>query len=489
MPAIVHETDLVVVGCGIAGLATAVSALERGARVAILERAPVEERGGNTRWTEAYLRMKAEDAVSDDFVAHFAANAGYHLDPALVDATAADYDNWPSIVKTLNFTDPEIVDTLAAEAPATLAWLKTQGVRFEFLPTFFITSAQPRLLPVGGGLALIEALAPQAEARGAAFFYETTARRLIQDGSGAVVGLEAVGAGNRAIEFRAGAVMLASGGFEGNPEMLAQYLGPQARYLRPVARGGYYNKGEGIRMAMAIGAAPAGDFGSYHAEPIDPRSPASEAVVAVFNYGILVNRDGRRFVDEAPATVDATYDPITREIWAQPGGVAYCILDAGIEDVPNWRKGLKTDQPPVETATLDELAGKLGIDGETFAATIAAYNAACRPGDFAPLKVDGLATAGGLRPKKSNWARPLAKAPFRAWPIMSANVFTYGGLRTDTNGRVVNADGEAIPGLYAAGEITGLYYGVYTGATSVLRGAVFGRRAGLHAAMHKRANV
>ncbi|MBM3560710.1 MAG: FAD-dependent oxidoreductase, partial [Alphaproteobacteria bacterium] len=245
MSAIVHETDLVVVGCGIAGLATAVSALERGARVAILERAPVEERGGNTRWTEAYLRMKAEDAVSDDFVAHFAANAGHHLDPALVAATAADYDNWPSIVKTLNFTDPEIVDTLAAEAPATLAWLKTQGVRFEFLPTFFITSAQPRLLPVGGGLALIEALAPQAEARGGAFFYETTARRLIQDGSGAVVGLEAVGAGNRTVEFRAGAVMLASGGFEGNPEMLARYLGPQARYLRPVARGGYYNKGEG----------------------------------------------------------------------------------------------------------------------------------------------------------------------------------------------------------------------------------------------------
>ncbi|MBM3559759.1 MAG: FAD-binding protein, partial [Alphaproteobacteria bacterium] len=256
-----------------------------------------------------------------------------------------------------------------------------------------------------------------------------------------------------------------------------------------VARGGYYNKGEGIRMAMAIGAAPAGDFGSYHAEPIDPRSAVSEAVVAVFNYGILVNRDGRRFVDEAPATVDATYDPITREIWAQPGGIAYCVLDAGIDDVPNWRKGLKTDQPPVEAATLDALAGKLGIDAETFVATVAAYNAACRPGTFTPLRVDGLATAGGLRPRKSNWARPLAKPPFRAWPIMSANVFTYGGLRTDTNGRVVNADGEPIPGLYAAGEITGLYYGVYTGATSVLRGAVFGRRAGLHAATYRRANV
>ena len=110
--------------------------------------------------------------------------------------------------------------------------------------------------------------------------------------------------------------------------MLTHYLGPRARYIRPVARGGYYNKGEGIRMALAAGAAACGDYGSFHAEPLDPRSGATEPVVLVFNYGILVNKNGARFVNEAPATVDATYEAITRIIFEQPDGIAYCILDS-----------------------------------------------------------------------------------------------------------------------------------------------------------------
>jgi hypothetical protein len=124
--------------------------------------------------------------------------------------------------------------------------------------------------------------------------------------------------------------------------MLAHYLGPRARYLRPVARGGYYNKGEGIRMALAIGAAPSGDYGSFHAEPVDPRSGAPEPIVLVFNYGILVNSHGQRFTDEAPATVDATYESITRLIFDQPAGIAYVILDARIEDVPGWKRSVRS---------------------------------------------------------------------------------------------------------------------------------------------------
>ena len=488
VPTLTHEFDVVVIGCGIAGMSAAVSALEGGVSVAILERAPREERGGNTRWTEAYLRMKSETEVSDDFVEHFADNAGHHLDPSLVGETSADYDNWSSIVKTLNFTDPELVTNLAENAAPTLAWLKNHGVRFEFLPTFFLTMVTPRLLPVGGGLAMIEALGAKAEDNGASFFYETTARSLIQDDGGAVVGVLAASHFNTTVDFNAKAVIIASGGFEGNPEMLAQYLGPQARYLRPVARGGYYNKGEGIRMALGIGAAPAGDFGSYHAEPIDPRSGVSEPVIAVFNYGILVNQDGHRFIDEAPATVDATYDPITRCIFTQPGGIAYAVLDAKIDDVPNWQKAVRSDQPPIVADTLAELADSLAIDREVFEATVSTFNTACRPGTFKPLETDGLATVG-IRPLKSNWARPIDSPPFQAFPIISANVFTYGGLKTDPRGQVVNVDGQIIPGLYAAGEVTGMYYGVYTGATSVLRGAVFGLISGRLAAQRARGNA
>jgi tricarballylate dehydrogenase len=473
--------DIVVVGCGIAGLSAAATALQAGRRVAILERSVTDERGGNTRWTEALLRMKSESEVSDDFAAHFARNAGHHLDPELVAETARDRDNWSSIVKTLGFTDPEVIATFAESVGPTVAWLKSFGVRFDFLPTYFITACQPRMAPIGGGLALVEALASWCEQNDAQFFYQTTARSLIQDDQGAVVGVRAVGAGHKLIEFHASSVVLASGGFEGNPEMLTHYIGPRARYIRPVARGGYYNKGEGIRMALAIGAAACGDYGSFHAEPLDPRSGATEPVIMVFNYGILVNKQGLRFVDEAPATVDATYEAITRVIFEQPVGIAFVILDSKIDDVPNWKRSVRSDQPPVSAATLPELARKLGIDARQLAATVEAYNAACPKDAFKPLEPDGLATLG-LAPEKSNWSRPINRPPFLAFPIICGNCFTFGGLRVDTSARVINADGETIPGLYAAGETIGLYYGAYAGATSVLRGAVFGRIAGGHAA-------
>jgi tricarballylate dehydrogenase len=231
-----------------------------------------------------------------------------------------------------------------------------------------------------------------------------------------------------------------------------------------------------------VGAAACGDYGSFHAEPLDPRSGATEPVVLVFNYGILVNKTGARFVNEAPATVDATYEAITRIIFEQPDGIAYCILDAKIDDVPNWQRSVRSDQPPITAATLPELAGKLGIDAGELAATVDAYNAACPTGAFKPLELDGLATKTSYAPKKSNWARRIEKPPFLAFPIICGNCFTFGGLKVDSNARVINADGAAIPGLYAAGETIGLYYGTYPGATSVLRGAVFGRIAGNHAA-------
>ena len=389
--------DVVVVGCGIAGLSAAATALQAGARVAILERSVKEERGGNTRWTEALLRMKSDTEVSDDFEAHFARNAGHYLDPELIAETARDWDNWSSIVKTLGFTDPDVIATFASSVGPTVAWLKSFGVKFDFLPTYFITACQPRMAPIGGGLALVEALAGWCEKYGAQFYYQTTARSLIQNKDGAVVGLAAVGPGHKTIEFGARSVVLASGGFEGNPEMLTHYLGPRARYIRPVARGGYYNKGEGIRMALRIGAAPCGDYGSFHAEPLDPRSGATEPVVLVFNYGILVNKNGQRFVNEAPATVDATYEAITRVIFEQPDGIAYCILDAAIDDVPNWKRSVRSDQPPNAAASLPELAGKLAIDASELAATVDAYNAACPAGTFKPLELDGLATRDWLR--------------------------------------------------------------------------------------------
>ena len=477
-------SDVIVAGCGMGGMAAAVAALQGGATVTILERAPQEERGGQTRYTEAYFRMKSEHEVTDDFESHLAENASGYLDPSLVHATSEPRANWPAVVKSLSFNDPELISTFADAAGPTVQWLKKFGLRFDFLPTQFLTKSQPRLLPVGGGLALIEALGAAAEKLGAKFVYETTATNLIQNSDGAVVGVRAVGKGGRTREFKGRAVVLACGGFEGNAEMLTRYIGPRSVFLRPVCRGGYYNKGEGIQMALDIGAAPCGDFGSYHAEPVDPRSGIAEPSVFIFSYGILVNQEGRRFTDEAPATVDACYEKITRQIFNQTNGIAYVVLDARHMEVPNYKLGLRTDQPPIAADTISGLAAKIGVPADALAEAVAGYNRACRSGEFKPLVLDGFATKG-LAPAKSNWAHSLDRAPFHAYPIISSNVFTFGGLKVDCHARVLNRDGDAIPGLYAAGEIIGSYYRNYTGATSVLKGAVFGRLAGTDAATIK----
>ncbi len=465
---------IVVVGSGIAGLSAALSAAEAGAQVTLIERAAEGEHGGNTRYTEAYLRMKSMDEVADDFIDHFMANAGGYTDPSIVQEMVRSHEDWSPIARSQSTVDPDLLGAFAEHAGATLRWLEQAGLKFDFLPTAFITTTTTRLLPVGGGWAMVETLSAACKDRGVDFRFETTARSLTIEG-GAVTGL-VTSRGTISCD----AVILACGGFEGNPEMLSRYVGPGAINLRPVARGGHYNKGEGIRMALDIGAAPNGDFGSYHAEPVDPRSGIAEPAIFTFPYGVLVNKAGKRFTDEAPGTVDAHYENVTRRIYEQRDGIAWLITDARLDDVPNWQKGSRTDQPPVTAQTVEELARAIEVPAETLAATLATYNAACGEGAFDPLKADGLATSG-LTPPKSNWARPVDAAPYRAWPVISANVFTFGGLKADRHARVIDHDGNPIPGLYAAGETMGIYYRTYTGSTSVLRGAVFGRQAALHA--------
>lgn len=472
--------DVVVAGCGAAGLSAAVAAAEAGSRVAVLERAPREERGGQSRYTEAYLRMKSESEVTDDFETHLAENSSGYVDPDLIEESARPPGERAPYANALSIAEPGFIAAFADQAGPTIAWLKGLGLRFDFLPTQFLTKSQPRLLPVGGGLALVEGLAARAEALGVAFLYETAAERLERDEQGRVTGLVTRSRTEGRLRLH-GRVVLACGGFEGNAEMLARYIGPRAAFLRPICKGANFNRGDGIRMALEAGAATAGDFGSYHAEPIDPRSGTSEPSIFVFPYGILVNKDGRRFTDEAPGTVDAHYESVTRRIFEQRDGLAYVVLDAKHLLVPNVQLAIRTDKPPIVADRLEAMAETLAIPPDALAETVRAYNAACVPGEWRPLELDGLATRG-LTPPKSNWALPVDEPPFHAYPIISANVFTFGGVKVDSSGRVLDGDGWPIEGLYAAGEIIGTYYRTYTGATSVLKGLVFGRLAGAHAA-------
>ncbi len=475
-----REHDIVVVGCGIAGLSAAVAAQEQGARVVVLERAPLEERGGNTRYTPARLRMKSATELSDDIVDYFAANAGGYLDPSLVHLTSEDSKNWPAIVRAMSFIDPEVVSTFVDEAPKALAWLGHYGIKIEAVPIPFQT-VQPRFSPSGGGLAMIEALAEAFERKGGRIVYDTAALNLVQNGAGDVIGVQAIGPRNQRTEFRGRAVILACGGFQGNAEMLTRYIGPKALNLRVVARGSHYNQGEGIRMALNIGAAPCGDYGNWHASPMDPRSAQPEPQIEIYAYGILVNRHGQRFLDEAPGSIDAHRERIAREIFLEPDGIGYAIIDAKIDDIPYRQKLLRTEVPPITAPTLAGLAAKLNIPSDALERTVTEFNQGCGTGEFTPLKLDGLRTHG-VTPPKSHWARPIVQPPFTAYPIISAIVFTFGGIKVNSRAQVLNIQGDVIPGLYAAGETMGTYYKSYVGATSVLKGMTFGRIAGRDAA-------
>lgn len=475
------KVDVVVVGCGVAGLSAAVTAAESGLKVLSLERSTEDDFGGNSRWTEAYMRMKSDSEVSDDFEEHFAHNAGFNIDPNVLGACVDEPGTWPAYVKAHAFPDPEVISTFAQSVAPTIAWLKGFGLKFEPQPIYLLTQNTTRIAAKGGGLAILEALRARLLHAGGAIRYRTTAVDLVRSENGTVSGVHCTGPDGTRDMVKARAVVLASGGFQGNPEMMTRYIGPQARYIRPVAIGGYHNKGEGIRMALAAGAAPAGEFGSYHAEPIDPRSRQAEAVVFIYPYGILVNRHGQRFVDEAPGTVDAHYDNITRSIAGQPDGICWVIFDSKVEDIPRWRTSIRSDQAPLTGRTLAELAASAGLPAGALAVTVARFNLACPDPEaaFEPFKVDGRATEG-LDIPKSNWSRPIDSGPYYAYPIIPSNCFTFGGLKVNRDAQVLDNDGKPMPGLYAAGETMGIYHQVYTGSTSVLRGLVFGRRAAQH---------
>jgi tricarballylate dehydrogenase len=453
--------SIVVIGSGIAGLSAAVSAAEAlgdspATSVILVDRADEHEAGGLTRWTSAYLRLDDVYEPGDNFVSDVVGFSGGRT------------PSW-------------YVNELFERVPETMDWVQSHGARFRKLPTYFINSNRPRLQPIGGGEGLINVLRPAAERLGVEFRYRTTAQRLVTDDRGRVTGLVVTGDdGEQTIE--ADAVIIASGGFEGDQRHLAEELtGGEVERLIPIAPGVRFNKGEGVRMALDAGAKRGGQWDCFHAEPVDPRSSDPEALVMVFPYGILVNNRGERFIDEGRGTVDETYESTARAVWGQPGGTAYFITDESFTQVTDRARGILTGSKPIVADSVEELARALDLPAATLARTVADFNAAVTDGPFDWRTPDGKRTEG-LEPPKSNWAVAIDRGPFLAYPISCAIVFTFGGLETNAAGQVVDADDEPIPGLYAAGECTGIYHDKYPGGTSVLRGMVFGRVAGQTAA-------
>jgi tricarballylate dehydrogenase len=220
-----------------------------------------------------------------------------------------------------------------------------------------------------------------------------------------------------------------------------------------------------------------------HIEPVDPRSKGSAPVVLLYPYGIVVDRNGRRFFDEGAGLVHETWEWFSRHIhFAVDGREAYAILDSRVLAIADWQRATRSEVPPFQSDSLAGLAGLLGVNADDLATSVAAYNAACTgdPARFDATRCDGLSADGTLAPPKSNWARAISAPPFLAWPLIGAVAYTFGGLATDNRARVLRARAP-IPGLYAAGEITGHFYATAPNAVSVLRAFVFGRIAGKEA--------
>ena len=485
------STDVVVVGAGNAALCAALAARDQGAGVIVLERAPEEERGGNSTYTAGAVRF-AHNGIED-------------LEKLLPDLTEDErtrvefgtytrdqfFDDMARI--TQYRCNPDLVETLIDNSLDVLVWMRKKGVRFQ--PSYgrqaFKVDGRFKFwggLCVemwGGGPGLVDSLYRAAEKAGIEVKYRTRATALVERG-GVVEGV-LVRQGRETHEIRARAVVLASGGFESNAEWRTRYLGPGWDLVK--VRGTRFNTGDGIRMALDVGAVPYGNWSGAHAVGWDRNAPEFGDLAVGDNFqkhsyplGIMVNARGERFVDEGADFRNYTYAKYGKLILDQPGQFAWQVFDAKVLDMLRDEYRIR-QVTKVSADTLEALAAKLeDVDAARFLETVREYNAAVQTEvHFDPTVKDGRGTLG-LAVPKSNWANLLDTPPFEAYAITCGVTFTFGGLKINEHGAVVSTEGEVIPGLYAAGELVGgLFYFNYPGGTGLMSGAVFGRLSGTSA--------
>ena len=480
--------DVIVVGAGNGALAAAISARQSGARVLVLEKAPETERGGNSRFSGGLFRF-AYEGVEDLKPLMQTASA---RDWERVDVGYYDADRYLGDIMrvTQGQANQDLARTLTQESYPTMMWMAGLGVVWEWTFLWLVdTGERVRFTPgsvLGAknkGVGLMEYLYAATERAAIDVAYQAKMTGFLQDGTGRVNGV-VVKTPAGIEEARAGAVVLASGGFEANAEMRARYLGPGWDQVK--VRGTRFNTGETLRMALDIGAKPVGHWQGCHATPIDGNAaPVGDLRLTdmtnrlSYPYSIMVNSLGKRFVDEGEDIGAYTYAKTGRAILAQPGAIAYQIFDRKTVDLLEERYSTGT---PIVGDTIPDIAQKMSIPVETLVTTVKDYNAAVQPGESDPAIKDGKGTAG-LEIPKSNWALTIDSPPYTVYPVACGITFTFGGIKIDTQARVIDTEDEPIPGLYATGEITGdFFYHNYPGGTGLVRGAVFGRIGGANAA-------
>jgi tricarballylate dehydrogenase len=488
------QYDVCVAGAGNAALCAAISAAEKGARVLVLERAPHSENGGNSRFTAGGFRFvyKGVDDLRD------------LCDLSESEVEMSEFGRYTEdqffddMFRVTEFRcDPDLVEVLVRNSLPTIRWLHDRGVRF--VPMYgrqaFKTDGKFRFwggLSVearGGGPGLVDMETEIAKRAGVEIRYGTKVTGLLYDGE-RVDGV-VVRENGKIQEIRARSVVLATGGFEANPEMRSRYLGRGWELAK--VRGTRFNTGTGIRMAIDIGAAPYGNWSSCHAVAWDLNAPefgdlsvGDQFQKHSYPFSIIVNLDGERFLDEGADLRNYTYAKYGRTILEQSNQTAWQIFDAKVQHLLRDEYYIR-QITKVSANTIEELAEILaqehGINRDRFVRTVADFNAAIHTDiPFDPTIKDGRST-DGLAVNKSNWAMTLDKPPFEAYGVTCGITFTFGGLRITPNAEVLDEDLEPIAGLFAAGELVGgLFYHNYPGGTGLMNGAVFGRIAGASAA-------
>ena len=485
--------DVIVVGGGNAACAAAVSAREHGAkRVVLLEKAPKEQRGGNTHFSGAIFRFVFDEVEQLDRFVPGAEQEypGFHAGVPKYPREAFRED---LMRVTEGKSDPELADLLIDASYDTTCWMQDVG-RHEFELARSVMGIKvgnqikwPRgaiVRTVHEGVGLSATWFKTVEAMGVEVRYDAHVLELTQAESGRIDGV--VVRGRDGVErLNARAVVLACGGFETNPAWRTHYLGQEWGHAK--VRGSNFNYGDGLKMALDMGAMPWGHWGGCHATPIVTEAPdygkremTDKTNRLSYHFGVMINVEGRRWIDEGADMNAFTYAKYGGLILKQPKGKVFQIFDSKVLDLLEPR--YKTSEP-YQADTLEALVKQLDVNHPQAMKTLTEYNQACgRGGPFNPAVLDRLHTEG-IDPPKTNWAQKIDTPPFYSWGVTGGITFTFGGVKIDRDAQVISTGWKPIEGLYAAGEMVGgLFHYNYALGTGLMSGAVFGRIAGRSAA-------
>ena len=492
----VVDTDIVIVGAGGAGMTAAIAAANEGKNVVIVESQAmvggnsVRSTGGmNAAKTPAQDENEFAESAGVEKTLETAASewAGNEAITALADTVAgqwAEYQANPvgyfdsvelmeldTLIGGHGTNDPALVEALCSNSADAIAWLSEQGIELTSVSSFGGASVKRIHRPVDSegktisvGSYMIPLLQAKCEELGVEFIMNTTANEILTDANGAAVGIAATDKNGAAVTVTAKAVILATGGFGANLDMVVEYKPDLAGFMTTNAPGA---QGQGIDMAVAIGAGTV-DMDQIQIHPTVEANTAALITEGLRGDGaILVNAEGNRFTDEV-----GTRDVVSAAEIAQTGSYSWLVIDQAMADASSVIQGYIKNGYTVTGETYEELAEAMGVDAAAFAATMDKWNAA---------------VAAGVDEEfgRTSFANPLDTAPYYAIKVTAGIHHTMGGLTINPQTQVLAGDGTVIDGLYAAGEVTGgVHGGNRLGGNAVADFVVFGRIAGEQAAAY-----